>query len=291
MPDGGSGGPTVSVITPSYNQGEFLARTLESVLSQEGVHLEYLVFDGGSTDDSVAIIERYSDHLDFWVSEPDRGQSHAINKGFTRATGDIVTWLNSDDVLLPGALRTVVEAFRRDPTADAVYGNFVYIDRHDRVLRKRRVFKSFRYETLLYHDYLGQPAVFYRRRVLDRIGLLDEDLEYSMDWDFFLRMKRACRMIHVGAFLAGYRLHDEAKTSQEGEAEYSACLRSIFERNKPQIFGHPTINALYLSGYKWVSRGLRLYTVLRDNPVAYWRTYRHVTGDRWLRGLAWRWKH
>ena len=141
------------------------------------LELEHIVMDGGSTDDSVSIIRRYASRLTYWASEPDRGQSDAINRGFRRCTGDIVTWLNSDDVLLPGALQEVVQAFAANPSAEAVYGDFVYIDGADRVLRKRRVFHEFRYETLLFHDYLGQPAVFYRRGVLDKIGLLDESLD------------------------------------------------------------------------------------------------------------------
>lgn len=281
----------VSVVTPSFNQAAFLDRTLNSVLKQEGVDLEYIVMDGGSTDGSVAIIERYASQLDYWASEPDRGQSDAINRGFRRCTGDIVTWLNSDDVLLPGAVQSVVEAFKSNPTAEAVYGNFIYIDGDDHVLRKRKVFRRFRYETLLFHDYLGQPAVFYRREVLDKIGLLDESLKYAMDWDFFLRMKRSCEMRHINRFLAGYRLHEAAKTSQEGNEEYGACVTAIFERNKRAVIANPTVNALYLGAYRWVSWGLRLYTIFRDNPVDSWKGYKRITGGRYLRGLLWRLKY
>lgn len=281
----------ISVVTPSFNQGAFLERTLVSVLDQQGVDLEYIVMDGGSTDGSVDIIKRYAPRLAYWASEPDRGQSDAINRGFERCTGDIVTWLNSDDVLLPGALAAVAQTFAANPSAEAVYGDFIYIDGDDEVLRKRRVFRKFKYETLLFHDYLGQPAVFYRRRVLDKVGLLDESLRYAMDWDFFLRMKRSCDMVHVRQYLAGYRLHEDAKTSQEGGGEYAKCLTTIFQRNKRQVFQNPLLNSIYLYGYKWVSRFLRLYTVLRDNPLDFWKGYKRITGGRYVRGLLWRLKY
>lgn len=281
----------ISVITPSYNQGEFLKRTMQSVVDQGYPDLEFLVFDGGSTDDSVQIIESFESHLSHWESKPDRGQSHAINKGFERATGDVVTWLNSDDTLLPGALTAVNRVFEADEEIDAVYGDFVYMDANDNMLRRRHLFRKFRYETLLFHDYLGQPAVFYRRRVLEKIGLLDEALKYSMDWDFFLRMKRQCNMVHLAQPLAGYRLHPEAKSSQEGDAEYDECLKTIYERNKPVRFEAPWLNRMYLGAYRWYSRFQRLLAVIRDNPIAYWRMYKVVTGGRLVRGLIWRWKY
>ncbi len=283
--------PKITVITPSFNQGDFLERTIRSVIDQGYPNLEYLVFDGGSTDQSVEIIRKYEEDISFWTSEPDRGQSHAVNKGFERSTGEIIGWLNSDDTFLPDCFAKVVEAFRRHPDAGAVYGDFVYIDENDGVLRKRKLFKKFRYETLLFHDYLGQPAVFFRRDVLKKIGPLDESLKFAMDWDFFLRMKRATRMVHVDACLATYRIHSESKSSAEGSERYKADLVRIHRKNRIQVFRNRLLDNIYFRIYKVISLVQRLLTAIRDNPFHFFRVYRHITGGRYFRGIIWRFKY
>lgn len=183
-----------------------------SVLAQTGTEVEYIVIDGGSTDGSVATIERYASQLAYWTSERDDGQSEALNKGLRRATGDIVGWLCSDDVLLPGALSRVVEIFRQHPDVDAVYGNAVLIDVAGNVLRPKREIDFHPWLLVGDHNYIPQPAMFWRRRVHERLGYLREDLHYTMDLELWLRFgKHGCRVLHVDEYFAGMRCHSQQK--------------------------------------------------------------------------------
>lgn len=277
----------ISVITPSFNQAQFLGETLESVRSQAYPRVEHIVIDGGSTDRSVDVIREHESALSFWVSEKDRGQSHAINKGFARATGEVLTWLNSDDTLLPGALQTVGQVFADHPDVDLVYGDFLYTDVDGRPMRRRHVYASMMYETLLYHDYLGQPAVFFRRRLLDQVGPVDESLYYCMDWDLFLKMWRVCRPMHVPAVLATYRLDQAAKSNAEDSAAAIAAAHLVQQRNLNQRFQTPWINRAWHRACFACSFGVRAWAVLRDNPVHYVRTITQMfPGRRLLRVLA-----
>ena len=286
--------PKISIVTPSFNQGKFLEETILSVLHQNYPNLEYIIIDGGSTDDSIEIIRKYADRLSYWVSERDKGQSDALNKGFRRATGEIIGWLNSDDTYLPNCFQYVLEAFNKNQDAESIYGNFVYTDDTGKILRKRHVFNKFRYETLLFHDYLGQPAIFFGRKVLDRIGVLDESLYYAMDWDFFLRMRKHCKMVHINHFLATYRLHRENKTSHEGKERYARNLEYVFKKNKIPKFQNDTMNSIYYRVYNVYSKFQRLYTILRDNPFDYLKVYIFCNGfspRRFLSALSWRLKY
>lgn len=205
----------ISVVTPSYNQGEYIEATLRSVLEQGYPDLEYLVMDGGSTDGTLAILERYRDRLTY-VSERDRGQAHAINKGLARATGDVLAWLNSDDLYLPDTLATVARLFAGRPDIDVVYGDIIIIDSDGEPLLYRPEI-DFDYTILLYGtNYVYQPAVFWRRRATEAAGLLDESLRYALDWEYFLRMARVgMRFWHAPQYLAGFRWHAAAKSSQD----------------------------------------------------------------------------
>jgi glycosyltransferase involved in cell wall biosynthesis len=209
----------VSIITCSYNQNRFLATTIDSVLAQAGAAVEYLIIDGGSTDGSVETIKRYDDRLAYWVSERDAGQSEALNKGLKRASGDIVGWLCSDDVLLPGALQRVVETFRRHPEVDAVYGNAILIDVQGNVMRPKREIDFHPWLMVGDHNYIPQPAMFWRRRVHERIGYLREDLHLTMDLELWLRFgKFGCRVLHVDEYYAGMRCHTQQKVLVHPEA-------------------------------------------------------------------------
>jgi glycosyltransferase involved in cell wall biosynthesis len=276
--------PLISVITPSYNQAEFIAETIESVLTQDYTRREYLILDGASTDGSVDIIRRYAEQLDYWVSEPDRGQSHAINKGFALAHGDVLTWLNSDDVFLPGALSAVADCFARHPEVDLVYGDFVYTDLKGKVLRRRKVFPKISYDQLVGHDYLGQPAVFFRRGLLEQVGLVDESLYYSMDWDLFLRMWKVACPMHLPRELATFRLNHLAKTNAEEDSKWQRERRLIEQRYQRHPFRRPGLNRLWRR-YQFVcSLGRRTWAVVRDNPFDYTRTlWRMFPGRRFLR--------
>jgi glycosyltransferase involved in cell wall biosynthesis len=203
--------PLVSIVTPSYNQGRFLRRTIDSVLAQDYSHIEYLVYDGGSSDDSVDILRSYGERF-FWQSQCDGGQSAAINLGLRRAKGDILAWLNSDDVLLPGAVTAVVEHFRQHADWDLVYGNARNIDEHDHILGDYPTAR-YDFDRLLESCCICQPATFWRRSIMQRVGLLDESLQYAMDYDYWMRIDRAGgRLVHVPEVLAASRVYPQTKT-------------------------------------------------------------------------------
>ena len=202
----------VTVVTPSFNQGRFLSRTVHSVLDQqfEG-ELEYLVLDGGSLDETVSILQGFGERID-WISKPDGGQADAVNQGLGRATGDIVGWLNSDDVYYPDAIAHVCAAFDAHPDADLVYGNANHIDEQDRILAPYPV-EDWNFDRLVYTCYLCQPAVFFRKSVVERFGGLDETLRYAMDYEYWLRLAaKGAKFLRVPGTLAGSRLYATNKT-------------------------------------------------------------------------------
>lgn len=279
--------PLISIVTPSYNQARFLEDTLRSVVAQAYPRTEHIVIDGGSSDGSVDIIRRYAPHLRSWVSEPDRGQSHAINKGLAQAQGDVLTWLNSDDTYLPGALDEVGRFFAGHPDIDLVYGDYVYTDAAGQPMRRRHVFNSIAYESLLYHDYLGQPAVFFRRSLFGKVGPLDESLHYCMDWDLFLRMWPVCRPRHVPKVLATYRLDQAAKSNAEDTEAAVAAAHLVQQRHMNRRFSQPWLNRAWHRGHFYGSFLLRTWAVVRDNPLDYARTMSQMfPGRRLLRVLA-----
>jgi len=208
---GESAWPKISVITPSRNQAAFLERTILSVLNQRYPNLEFIVVDGGSTDGSVGILRKYEGHLARWVSEPDEGQSDALNKGFAMATGDLVAWQNSDDLYLPGALETVAKAFREHPGHDVYFGNMVTLDPEDRILREHR-YTPFSVKCLLFDGWnITNQSAFFRREIVLRYPFRKE-LQYAMDGDFFVRIGsggKSFRFIH--ALLGALRIHPSAK--------------------------------------------------------------------------------
>jgi glycosyltransferase involved in cell wall biosynthesis len=204
--------PKISVITPSYNQAQYIEATISSVLGQSYPMLEYLVVDGGSTDGTLDILRRYEERLN-WISEPDEGQAQAINKGFKRSTGEIITWLNSDDLHLPEALHRVSEFFNQHPEINVVYGDYHLINsRGQVVLQKQEI--PFDYNILLYGlDYISQPTTFFRRTIFEQVGYLDENLHFGLDWEYWLRIaSRGGRFAHIPYYLAATRWHTEAKT-------------------------------------------------------------------------------
>lgn len=279
--------PLISVVTPSYNQAPFLEDTLRSVASQNYPQTEHIVVDGGSTDGSVDIIRRHAPQLRHWVSERDRGQSHAINKGLAMAQGDVLAWLNSDDTYLPGALHAVGGFFAEHPDVDLVYGDFVYTDVAGRPMRRRHVFRTMAYETLLYHDYLGQPAVFFRRSLFEKVGPVDESLHYCMDWDLFLRMWRVCTPRHLPTVLATYRLDHAAKSNAEDSAAAIAAAHLVQQRHMNQRWSRAWLNRAWHRAWFYSSFLVRVWAVLRDNPLDYARTInRMFPGRRLLRVLA-----
>lgn len=200
----------ISIVTPSYNQGKYIERTIQSVLSQDVDGLEYMVFDGGSTDETQSVLERYGEQF-FWVSENDRGPSDAINKGFRRSSGPILGWLNSDDVYYPGALKAVVDFFEKNPDVDVVYGGSNYIDENDELLG---AYPTEHWDWELFKDvcFISQPAAFFRRRIFNEFGPLAVGIR-CMDYEFWLRLgKKNIHFAHIPQLLAATRLHKDAFT-------------------------------------------------------------------------------
>lgn len=201
----------VSIITPSYNQGQFIERTLKSVASQTGATIEHVVFDGGSTDSTVAILEGFEPPVR-WVSKKDRGQADAVNQGIRATDGDIIGWLNSDDVYYPGAIAEVVSFFEANPDIDIAYGLADHIDVNDRPFEAYPT-QLWNFESLKETCFICQPALFFRRRVVETYGLLDESLHYCMDYEYWLRLgKSGVRFSLIEKKLAGSRLYADNKT-------------------------------------------------------------------------------
>ncbi len=205
--------PKISIVTPSFNQSRFLEETIKSVVEQSYQNIEYIIIDGGSTDNSCEIIKKYEHKLKYWVSEPDKGQTNAINKGLKLATGDIFFYLNSDDLLLPGTLRYVADYFLNNPDTDCLYGCTIMIDQNGKELLKRHD-NPFDYNILLYGiNYIQQPSTFWRKKVTERIGLFDEDLHFNMDYEYWIRMGYdGLQLNYTETFLSKYRLHTNSKS-------------------------------------------------------------------------------
>lgn len=211
--------PRITIITPSFNQAAYLEATIRSVIEQDYPNLEYIICDGGSTDGSVDIIRRYASHLACWTTGPDGGPADAINRGFTAATGDLLGWLNSDDMYLPGALRAAAEALAAHPTADLVYGEGWYIDEAgERIEPCRFVRRRFIRRYLVNRDPILQPAAFWRRGLWQRAGELDTSLRWVFDWEWFIRAHAAGSFHYIPRDLACYRVQPEALTRTGGLA-------------------------------------------------------------------------
>lgn len=252
----------LTIITPSLNYGRFLGDCLDSVAGQDGFAIEHLIFDAGSTDESAEVAARYP-HVR-WVAEPDRGMSHAINKGFDRATGDWVMWLNADDRLKPGALAEIAPTLR-DTNADVVYGGWDFIDEDGRFIRRIRVPKWSRFVHIHHHCLIGSTAAFYRKStVIDTGHRLREDFQYVMDGEYYARLDAAgLKFEKIDASLADFRLHD-ANASQRhlGKSrEMGAILaaerqhvesRAVRRAYGITLFDDPYLNGL-LDGILWLA--------------------------------------
>jgi glycosyltransferase involved in cell wall biosynthesis len=202
---------SISVVMPSYNQAEFIEKTIQSVLSQDVPNLEFVIYDNLSNDGTIEILKRYEPQL-CWISEKDKGQGHAVNKGIQNTSGDIIGWLNSDDIYYPGALKSVLEFFQTHPEIDLVYGDADHIDTEDEWIEDYYT-EPWDYERLKDVCFLCQPAVFFHRRVAEKFGLLDERLYWCMDYEYWLRVGLGgAKVAYLPQKLAGSRMYPENKT-------------------------------------------------------------------------------
>lgn len=250
--------PLVSIITPSFNQAAFLEQTIKSVLDQDYPSIEYLVTDGGSTDGSVDIIKRYAKRLTWWVSEKDKGQADAINKGFARAKGEFIAWVNSDDYYQPGAISSAVAVLQANPDVGLVFGDVQVVDREGRILNNLH-YGDWTLADLMTFHIIGQPAVFMRRSVLEKAGYLDLKYHFMLDHQLWLRMGIQAGIKYVPQLWAGAHYHEDCKNLSQA-AEFGKDAYHIVEwmRATPEFSekvawllpniqaGAERINAFYL---------------------------------------------
>ena len=252
--------PKVTVVTPSYQQAAYLERTIRSVLDQDYPNLEYIVIDGGSTDGSREVIERYADRLAYWVSVPDAGQTHAINKGFNRGTGEVFAWLNSDDTYEPGAIRRAVEALRAAPDCSFVYGDCSFIDADDRVIGRFNAKQTDLNALRRGSVHIPQQAFFFRAELWERVGPLDQDIWFAMDYDLWLRLAAIAPYRYFpGAVWANFRLHADAKTIVADERCWRDML-TIHTRNDESAVS-------LLTAKYWIRKTLAPLVTLELFPV------------------------
>jgi glycosyltransferase involved in cell wall biosynthesis len=254
----------ISVVTPSYQQAAFLEQTMLSVLSQQVDGLEYIVVDGGSTDGSVDIIRKHANRLAWWMSEPDKGQADAINKGLQRAQGEIVAWLNSDDCYLPGTLKKVLDFFDAHPEVGLVYGDVLAVDGENKPINLM-AFSDWGLDGLMRFEIISQPGVFFRRRYLAETQLLDTRFHYTLDHHLWLRIAARAPIVYIPETLAMARYHAGAKNVAQAASFGADAFRVLewmqteplfkekYQKNKKRIrSGAFRFNAYYMSeGERW----------------------------------------
>lgn len=277
--------PKISIITPSFNQGQYLEQTIESVLSQDYENKELIIVDGGSTDNSVEIIKKYSKHLAWWVSEKDEGQAHAINKGLSKATGGVFNWINSDDYLEPGALSAIGKAFQQNPEASVVcgYTHCFYEETGETSHTYRMGIKRNPTRTLLDIE-MNQPGTWYRADILKALGGVNQSLRYVFDDELWMRYLVKYGLEHVlklDDLLAHFRLHKMSKTVGEGRANFLKERTSIYGFLGQQISVPDFIQAELdgqrsNSNYKsepWDVKGLNVEKFISHFAAEYQFTY------------------
>jgi GT2 family glycosyltransferase len=257
--------PLVSIVTPSYNQAKYLEKTITSVIEQDYPSLEYLVVDGNSSDGSQAIIKKFEHHIDWWVSEADKGQAEAINKGLSRAKGKIVAWLNSDDYYLPGAIKKAVATFNENPQVAFIYGDVLALNAAGAAINHMR-YRPMALADLMMFNIIGQSSVFINRSLLEQVGFLDITYQFLLDHQLWLRLAQKGPVHYLPELLSAAHFHPQSKNvAKAGEFGLEAyhivewmcanpSMNEIYEQNRAKILaGAHRINARYLldGGQPW----------------------------------------
>ena len=273
----GQSWPKISIVTPSFNQGAYLEKTIRSVLLQGYPNLEYIIIDGGSTDKSIEIIKKYEPWINFWVSEKDRGQSHAINKGMEKATGDLLNWLNSDDYFLPGALFKLAQSYLEDPSVGVVYGQGHIVNAKGKIIYTPEL-KQITRESLInwcFGNNFMQPSSLISRKAWTDSSPLDENFHYTMDVDLYLKIAEKYKFRMVNDVLSISLSHGEAKTTIERNNMYVdfaiLMMRNGNETNARRILGEMA------ERLSWLEEKVR---ILKKIPFA-------NTTIRFLKKRAW----
>ncbi len=218
--------PLVSIVTPSYNQAQFLEQTIQSVLEQDYPNIEYILVDGGSTDGSVEIIQKYADRFTWWVSEPDKGQTDAINKGFAAAHGEVLAWINSDDTYKPGAVSEAVQHLAEHPGVGMVYGDLDFIDESDRMIGRFPAAQTDLKKLRRGYVHIPQPASFFKAEHWKKVGPLDPEFFFAMDYDLWVRLATVTTLQYLpGKVWANFRLHAGAKSVDADDRCWPEMLR------------------------------------------------------------------
>jgi len=220
--------PLVSIVTPSYNQAAYLEETILSVLNQDYESIQYIIIDGSSSDGSVAIIKKYEGRISHWISEKDRGQTDAINKGFALAEGEIISWLNSDDTLHPNAVSEVVQYLIKNPDIGLVYGDTNYIDENSNLIGKFPAAQTSLKKLKRGYVHIPQQASFFRKSLWDQVGPLDPNFFFAMDYDLWVRLASISRIIYLPRVWANFRLHTDAKTISADDRCWPEMLKVHF---------------------------------------------------------------
>lgn len=276
--------PRISVVTPSYNQGQFIEETIRSVLGQGYPNLEYIIMDGGSTDNTVEIIKKYESKITFWTSEKDRGHAHAVNKGWVMATGEILGWINSDDYYMPGAFHRVAEAYMRGGRG-LIYGDCQVADEHSTIRPGKKNMADYGLIRLLTEYTMPQPAVFVTKDFTNEIGMLDEDLRYALDYDFFVRVwmsrivKQFCYVQHVLAVSREHAITKSATGFSKGEPvfvmENIKVLKKLVKRHSEPISQDAILKEAFA------------IALLRQASKLAWTGHKLQAFSRTLKTLAW----
>ncbi len=252
--------PLVTIITPSFNQGDFIERTIQSILAQDYPNIQHIVIDGGSRDQTLDILKKYENHLR-WISEKDSGQSEAINKGFRMANGEILTWINSDDVLLPGAVSKAVQYLNAHLHVMMIYGEGYIVDEND-TIKQRFPYTEPKFDLtkLIYQgDYILQQSTFYRREIFQELRMLEENLHYGLDWDLFIRIGKRYPVHYVPEYFGCIREHRAAKTAIGGKKRFRELSRLV---RKHGLLRYPPA---YFN-YAWDAYGKPLFPDTKGGP-------------------------